>query len=254
MRNAVRNTLPNTILDIQGLTVAYGGIQAVKGLNFQVQQGELVCLIGCNGAGKTSTMKAIAGLLPFQAHTATLKSSIDLITLPAHERLKNGLALVPEGRGIFARMTVLENLELGANARLQTGCPQAELNADLDHLLTLFPRIKERLKQSAGTLSGGEQQMLAMARALMGKPDLLLLDEPSMGLAPMMVEKIFEVLQQVHRDGMTILLVEQNAHIALQLANRAYVMDSGLIDYEGKACELINDPRIRETYLGQVSP
>jgi len=246
--------MPNTILNIQNLTVAYGGIQAVKGLSFQVQHGELVCLIGCNGAGKTSTMKAIAGLLPFQAHAATFKGSINLITLPAHERLRNGLALVPEGRGIFTRMTVLENLELGANARFQTGCPQSEIHADLDKMLTLFPRIKERLKQSAGTLSGGEQQMLAMARALMGKPDLLLLDEPSMGLAPMMVEKIFEVIQQVHQQqGMTILLVEQNAHIALQLASRAYVMDSGLIDYEGLASELINDPRIRETYLGQVS-
>lgn len=241
------------MLNIQGLTVAYGGIQAVKGLSFQVDAGELVCLIGCNGAGKTSTMKAIAGLLPFAAHAATFKGAIDLTALPAHERLPNGLALVPEGRGIFTRMTVLENLELGANARFQTGCPKAEIDCDLEKMLTLFPRIRERLKQSAGTLSGGEQQMLAMARALMGKPDLLLLDEPSMGLAPIMVEKIFEVIQQVHREGMTILLVEQNAHIALQLANRAYVMDSGLIDYEGLASELINDPRIRETYLGQVS-
>jgi branched-chain amino acid transport system ATP-binding protein len=232
------NPVSNNMLNIQGLTVAYGGIQAVKGLSFQVHAGELVCLIGSNGAGKTSTMKAIAGLLPFEAHAATFKDAIDLTALPAHERLPN----------------VLENLELGANARLQAGCPQSEIHADLEKMLMLFPRIKERLKQSAGTLSGGEQQMLAMARALMGKPDLLLLDEPSMGLAPMMVEKIFEVIQQVHRDGMTILLVEQNAHIALQLANRAYVMDSGLIDYEGKACELINDPRIRETYLGQVSP
>ncbi|MFN7504034.1 MAG: ABC transporter ATP-binding protein, partial [Limnobacter sp.] len=153
---------------------------------------------------------------------------------------------------IFTRMTVLENLELGANARLQAGTQKSEVLEDLDKMLALFPRIKERLKQSAGTLSGGEQQMLAMARALMGKPDMLLLDEPSMGLAPLMVEKIFEVVQQVHRDGMTVLLVEQNAHIALQLANRAYVMDSGLIDYEGKASELINDSRIRETYLGQI--
>lgn len=242
----------NAMLNVQGLTVTYGGIQAVKGLSFHVQPKELVCLIGCNGAGKTSTMNAIAGLLPFQAHAATFKGVIDLTALPAHQRLSNGLALVPEGRGIFTRMSVLENLELGANVRLQTGCSQAEIRVDLDKMLALFPRIKERLKQLAGTLSGGEQQMLAMARALMGKPDMLLLDEPSMGLAPLMVEKIFEVIQQVHHEGMTILLVEQNAHIALQLANRAYVMDSGLIDYEGKACELINDPRIRETYLGQV--
>lgn len=242
----------NAMLNVQGLTVTYGGIQAVKGLSFHVQPGELVCLIGCNGAGKTSTMNAIAGLLPFQAHAATFKGVIDLTALPAHQRLSNGLALVPEGRGIFTRMSVLENLELGANVRLQKGCSQAEIRVDLDKMLALFPRIKERLKQLAGTLSGGEQQMLAMARALMGKPDMLLLDEPSMGLAPLMVEKIFEVIQQVHHEGMTILLVEQNAHIALQLANRAYVMDSGLIDYEGKACELINDPRIRETYLGQI--
>ncbi|MEW6205960.1 MAG: ABC transporter ATP-binding protein [Pseudomonadota bacterium] len=242
----------NAMLNVQGLTVTYGGIQAVKGLSFHVQPGELVCLIGCNGAGKTSTMNAIAGLLPFQAHAATFKGVIDLTALPAHQRLSNGLALVPEGRGIFTRMSVLENLELGANVRLQKGCSQAEIRVDLDKMLALFPRIKERLKQLAGTLSGGEQQMLAMARALMGKPDMLLLDEPSMGLAPLMVEKIFEVIQQVHHEGMTILLVEQNAHIALQLANRAYVMDSGLIDYEGKAYELINDPRIRETYLGQV--
>lgn len=245
--------MAEAMLHIQGLTVAYGGIQAVKGLSFQVQRGELVCLIGCNGAGKTSTMKAIAGLLPFQAHTARFNETIDLTTLPAHQRLPNGLALVPEGRGIFTRMTVLENLELGANIRLQAGVPKAQILADLEKMLTLFPRIKERLKQSAGTLSGGEQQMLAVARALMGKPKLLLLDEPSMGLAPLMVEKIFEVIEQVHREGMTILLVEQNAHIALQLANRAYVMDSGLIEYEGLASELINDPRIRETYLGQVS-
>jgi branched-chain amino acid transport system ATP-binding protein len=243
----------NTMLNIQGLKVAYGGIQAVKGLSFQVQQGELVCLIGCNGAGKTSTMKAIAGLLPFQAEAASFKGTIDLTTLPAYQRLSKGLALVPEGRGIFTRMTVLENLELGANTRLQAGCLQSDVLADLDKMLTLFPRIKERLRQSAGTLSGGEQQMLAMARALMGRPDMLLLDEPSMGLAPIMVEKIFEVIKQLHREGMTILLVEQNAHIALQLANRAYVMDSGLIEFKGMACELIKDTRIRETYLGQVS-
>ena len=244
--------MAETMLDIQGLTVAYGGIQAVKGLNFKVEQGELVCLIGCNGAGKTSSMKAIAGLLPFHAHHAKFKNTLDLTTLPAHQRLANGLTLVPEGRGIFTRMTVLENLELGANLRFQAKVPKSEILADLDNMLTLFPRLQERLKQSAGTLSGGEQQMLAMARALMGKPELLMLDEPSMGLAPMMVEKIFEVIQRVHREGMTILLVEQNAHIALQLANRAYVMDSGLIEYEGFARDLINDSRIRETYLGQT--
>lgn len=240
----------NPMLEIEGLTVAYGGIQAVKGLNFHVQTGELVCLIGCNGAGKTSVLKAIAGLLPFKAYTARLKGSLDLTSMPAHERLSKGMALVPEGRGIFTRMTVLENLELGANVRAQTREQKPEILADLEKMLGMFPRLKERLKQSAGTLSGGEQQMLAMARALMGRPELLLLDEPSMGLAPIMVEKIFEVIHQIHQSGTTVLLVEQNARVALKLANRAYVMDSGLIEYEGQASELIKDPRIQETYLG----
>lgn len=244
--------MADPMLRVQGLTVAYGGIQAVKGLNFHVNQGELVCLIGCNGAGKTSALKALAGLLPFEAQTALFKQNLKLLDMQAHQRLPNGMALVPEGRGVFTRMSVLENLELGAYCRAGHANGKAEIQADLERMLTTFPRLKERLKQSAGTLSGGEQQMLAMARALMGKPDLLLLDEPSMGLAPLLVEKIFEVVQQVHQQGMTILLVEQNAHIALQIANRAYVMDSGLIDYEGHASELINDPRIRETYLGQT--
>lgn len=240
------------MLRVQGLTVAYGGIQAVKGLNFHVDQGELVCLIGCNGAGKTSALKALAGLLPFNAETALFKNKLNLLNMQAHQRLPNGMALVPEGRGVFTRMSVLENLELGAYCRNADSQGKADIQADLERMLLAFPRLKERLKQSAGTLSGGEQQMLAMARALMGKPELLLLDEPSMGLAPLLVEKIFEVVQQVHQQGMTILLVEQNAHIALQIANRAYVMDSGLIEYEGRASELINDPRIRETYLGQT--
>lgn len=240
------------MLRVQGLTVAYGGIQAVKGLNFHVNRGEMVCLIGCNGAGKTSALKALAGLLPFNAQTAVFKHDLNLLNMRAHQRLPNGMALVPEGRGVFTRMSVLENLELGAYCRNADSQGKADIQTDLERMLLAFPRLKERLKQSAGTLSGGEQQMLAMARALMGKPELLLLDEPSMGLAPLLVEKIFEVVQQVHQQGMTILLVEQNAHIALQIANRAYVMDSGLIDYEGRASDLINDPRIRETYLGQT--
>ncbi|BET26435.1 amino acid/amide ABC transporter ATP-binding protein 2 (HAAT family) [Limnobacter thiooxidans] len=244
--------MADPMLRVQGLTVAYGGIQAVKGLNFHVNQGELVCLIGCNGAGKTSALKALAGLLPFDAQTAVFRQNLNLLEMQAHQRLPNGMALVPEGRGVFTRMSVLENLELGAYCRRADAQGKADIQADLERMLLAFPRLKERLKQSAGTLSGGEQQMLAMARALMGKPELLLLDEPSMGLAPLLVEKIFEVVQQVHQQGMTILLVEQNAHIALQIANRAYVMDSGLIDYEGQASELINDPRIRETYLGQL--
>jgi branched-chain amino acid transport system ATP-binding protein len=244
--------MADTMLKVDGLTVAYGGIHAVKGIGFEVACNELVCLIGCNGAGKTSTLKAIAGLLPFTANSALFKSELNLTTMPAHKRLPNGMALVPEGRGVFSRMTVLENLELGAYSRIATGSTKADIQIDLEKMLGTFPRLKERLEQSAGTLSGGEQQMLAIARALMGRPDMLLLDEPSMGLAPLMVEKIFEVIQQVHQDGMTILLVEQNAHIALQIANRAYVMDSGLIDYQGQASALINDPRIRETYLGQA--
>lgn len=244
--------MADSMLKIDGLTVAYGGIQAVKGIGFEVARQELVCLVGCNGAGKTSTLKALAGLLPFKASTAQFKNKLDLVTMPAHKRLPNGMALVPEGRGVFTRMTVLENLELGAFSRMSRGSSKTDIQHDLESTLNTFPRLKERLKQSAGTLSGGEQQMLAIARALMGRPDMLLLDEPSMGLAPLMVEKIFEVVQQVHQQGMTILLVEQNAHIALQIANRAYVMDSGLIDYQGQANELINDSRIRETYLGQT--
>lgn len=251
MANSKTHTHP--MLQIESLSVAYGGIQAVKGIDIQVAQGELVCLIGCNGAGKTSTLKAIAGLLPFKARQALFKNELSLLNMPAHQRLPNGMALVPEGRGVFTRMTVQENLELGAYCRYASKhASKADLACDLARLLNTFPRLKERLNQAAGTLSGGEQQMLAIARALMGKPDMLLLDEPSMGLAPLMVEKIFEVIHQLHREGMTILLVEQNAHIALQIANRAYVMDSGLIDYTGRASELINDPRIRETYLGQT--
>jgi branched-chain amino acid transport system ATP-binding protein len=243
--------VPESLLSIQGLTVSYGGIQAVKGLHFHVDHGELVCLIGCNGAGKSSTLKAISGLLPFNAHQAVFKSTLNLLKLPAHERLHHGMALVPEGRGVFTRMSVLENMELGAYARISRGHSRHDIELDLDRMLETFPRLKERLKQLAGTLSGGEQQMLAIARALMGRPDMLLLDEPSMGLAPLMVEKIFDVIQQVHQQGLTILLVEQNAHIALQISSRAYVMDSGLIDYQGQATDLMNDPRIRETYLGQ---
>lgn len=239
------------MLNIEGLTVSYGGIQAVKGISFNVMQRELVCLIGCNGAGKTTTLKAIAGLLPFNAAKTTFKNNLNLIKMAAHQRLMHGMALVPEGRGVFTRMTVLENLQLGAYCRSNSTASKADIQSDLDQLLHTFPRLKERLQQSAGTLSGGEQQMLAIARALMGRPSMLLLDEPSMGLAPMMVDKIFEVIQQVHQQGITVLLVEQNAHIALQIADRAYVMDSGLIDYQGQASQLIHDPRIRETYLGQ---
>ncbi|HEY1057828.1 MAG TPA: ABC transporter ATP-binding protein [Limnobacter sp.] len=235
------------ILSIDQLTVHYGGIQAVKGLSFEVMRGELVCLIGCNGAGKTSTLKALAGLLPFQAQRAVYNNSVDLKALAAHQRLALGMALVPEGRGVFARMTIEENLDLGAYCRHDS----AGIQEDKERVFTLFPRLKERRKQSAGTLSGGEQQMLAMGRAIMGRPDLLLLDEPSMGLAPIMVEKIFDVVKSIHAQGLTVLLVEQNANMALQIADRAYVLDSGLIDFHGKASDLIRDPRVREAYLGE---
>jgi branched-chain amino acid transport system ATP-binding protein len=241
--------MPKPMLTIKDLHISYGNIQAVKGINFQVNEGELVCLIGCNGAGKTTTLKALSGMLPFKAQQAELDNRIDLRKLPTHERLAHGMALVPEGRGVFARLSIEENLDLGAYNRQDKN----EIRDDKEHIYSVFPRLKERLKQSAGTLSGGEQQMLAIGRAMMGRPKLLLLDEPSMGLAPIMVEKIFEVIESLHKqDGMTILLVEQNANIALEIADRAYVMDSGLIDFEGKACDLIRDPRVREAYLGEM--
>lgn len=235
------------LLDIEHLQVHYDGIEAVKGLSFSVNAGELVCLIGCNGAGKTSTLNALSGVVPCKATRALFNQHTDLCTSPPHTRTAMGMALVPEGRGIFTNMSVSENLDLGAYTRSD----RLAIQQDKEDMLTRFPRLKERLKQSAGTLSGGEQQMLAIARALMSRPKLLLLDEPSMGLAPLMVERIFEVIQAVHQAGTSVLLVEQNAHIALQIANRAYVLDSGLIDYEGQASELIHDPRIRSTYLGE---
>ena len=236
-----------TVLSVQGLTVAYGGIQAVKGISFEVAEGELVCLIGCNGAGKTTTLKALAGLLPFQAHKAMFKNTIDLRTQASHKRLASGIALVPEGRGVFARMTIEENLDLGAFCRKN----HADTEQDKEQIYATFPRLKERRKQYAGTLSGGEQQMLAIGRALMGKPELLLLDEPSMGLAPLMVEKIFQVVEHISEKGMTILLVEQNANIALQVSERAYVMDSGMIEFDGLAADLLKDSRVRQAYLGE---
>lgn len=239
----------DALLNIQGLTVSYGGIQAVKGISLQVHTSELVCLIGSNGAGKTTTLKAIAGLLPFSANACTYKQTHHLGHMQAHQRLQAGISLVPEGRGVFARMSIEENLEMGAYCRKD----HADIQLDLEKIYDTFPRLKERRKQSAGTLSGGEQQMLAIGRALMGRPELLLLDEPSMGLAPLMVEKIYEVVEQVSKTGVTILLVEQNAHIALQIADRAYVMDSGSIELDGNAAELMSDPRVRQAYLGEES-
>ena len=211
-------------------------------------EGELVCLIGCNGAGKTTTLNALAGLLPFDVHSATFDAK-DLTTMPGHMRLPNGMALVPEGRGVFKRMTIEENLQLGG-MHLNF---KKELHDRIAHVYELFPRLKERRQQGAGTLSGGEQQMLVMGRAMVGAPRLLLLDEPSMGLAPIMVEKVFELIQSISKEGTTVLLVEQNAHIALEIANRGYVMDSGLIEFGGQASSLLADPRVREAYLGEES-
>ncbi len=234
-----------TLLKVSGLKVAYGGIQAVKGVNFEVREGELVSLIGANGAGKTTTMKAITGLQPIAAgEVSYLGESIK--GKGAWDLAKKGLVMVPEGRGTFTRMTIIENLQMGAYNR-----NDGEIQADMDKVFGLFPRLKERAKQLAGTMSGGEQQMLAMGRALMARPKVLLLDEPSMGLSPIMVDKIFEVVNDIHQQGVTILLVEQNASRALQLANRGYVMESGEVtmDVEGQA--LLNDPKVRAAYLGE---
>ena len=224
----------------------YGGIRAVKGIDLEVAEGELVCLIGANGAGKTSTLKAICRLIPSLAVQMNY-SEKDISRAAVHELPRQGLVMVPEGRGIFPQLTVEENLAMGAYARRD----KAQIAADLDRSFTLFPRLKERRAQTAGTLSGGEQQMLAMARALMSDPRLLLLDEPSMGLAPMMVARIFEVVREIAARGVTILLVEQNARLALELAHRGYVMESGQISLAGNASDLLNDPKVREAYLGE---
>ena len=234
------------MLRVSDLHVHYGGIQAVKGVNFEVFAGELVSLIGSNGAGKTTTMKAITGLLSASA------GSIELNAQPIHasqpwDLVKQGLAMVPEGRGVFTRMTIVENLQMGAYSR----DGEAGIEEDMERIFTTFPRLKERSHQLAGTLSGGEQQMLAMGRALMSRPSLLLLDEPSMGLSPLMVDKIFEVIQAVSAQGVTIVLVEQNASRALQIAQRAYVMESGVITLGGKAADLLHDPKVRAAYLGE---
>ena len=233
------------MLAVVTLQIHYGGIAAVKGISFAVEEGEMVCLIGANGAGKTSTLKALARLLPSRGEIHYGAERIDS-TLP-HELIRKGLALVPEGRGIFARLTVAENLAMGAYHRND----KAGVAADLERIHDLLPRLKERSTQVAGTLSGGEQQMLAIGRALMGRPRLLLLDEPSMGLAPLMVEKVFEVIRAVAAEGMTVLLVEQNARLALELCARGYVMESGTITLADSATKLLADPRVRAAYLGE---
>ncbi|BBE10251.1 MAG: amino acid/amide ABC transporter ATP-binding protein 2, HAAT family (TC 3.A.1.4.-) [Glomeribacter sp. 1016415] len=236
----------SALLKIRGLQLAYGGIQAVKGIDLDIFEGELVTLIGANGAGKTTTMKAICGLKTCAAGSIEYRGEL-LKNLPPHELLKRGLAMVPEGRGIFARMTILENLRMGAYLRNDVN----GIKQDIEQMFVYFPRLQERAAQLAGTLSGGEQQMLAMARALLGRPKLLLMDEPSMGLSPLMVERIFEVVREISAQGLTILLVEQNARLALQAANRAYVMESGLISMSGEAKQLLGDPKVRAAYLGE---
>ena len=236
--------MARALLDVLNLDVHYGGIAAVKGISFAVEEGEMVCLIGANGAGKTSTLKALARMLPGRGEIHYDGQRID--ALPPHELIGRGLALVPEGRGVFARLSVAENLAMGAYHRRD-----AQIAADLEHIYDLLPRLKERVRQLAGTLSGGEQQMLAIGRALMGRPRLLLLDEPSMGLAPLMVEKVFEVIRTVAAQGVTILLVEQNARLALEVCSRGYVMESGRVTLADSAANLAADPRVRHAYLGE---
>jgi len=237
--------LAQALLEALNLEVHYGGIAAVKGISFAVEEGEVVCLIGANGAGKTSALKALARMIPSRGEIHYRTERIE--TLPGYELIGRGLALVPEGRGIFARLTVAENLAMGAYHRSDA----SGIADDFDRIYALLPRLKERKAQVAGTLSGGEQQMLAIGRALMGRPRLLLLDEPSMGLAPLLVEKVFEVVRAVAAEGMTILLVEQNARLALEVCSRGYVMESGLITLADSSAALLADSRVRTAYLGE---
>jgi branched-chain amino acid transport system ATP-binding protein len=240
--------MSNTVLKVAGLHVAYGGIKAVKGIDLEVNEGELIALIGANGAGKTTTLKAITGTLPACKVEGTISYlGESLKGTKSFHLVERKLAMVPEGRGVFTRMSIRENLMMGAYTRTD----KAGVEADIAKWFDVFPRLKERAAQMAGTLSGGEQQMLAMARALMSHPKLLLLDEPSMGLSPIMVEKIFEVIRRVSSEGITILLVEQNARLALQAAHRGYVMDSGLVTMGGNAAAMLDDPRVKAAYLGE---
>jgi branched-chain amino acid transport system ATP-binding protein len=240
--------MSDNVLKVSGLKVAYGGIKAVKGIDLEVNQGELIALIGANGAGKTTTLKAITGTLPDCKVEGTIAyQGQSLKGTKSFHLVEKKLAMVPEGRGVFTRMSIHENLMMGAFTRND----KAGIAADIAKWFEVFPRLKERAHQMAGTLSGGEQQMLAMARALMSHPKLLLLDEPSMGLSPIMVEKIFEVIRSVSKEGITILLVEQNAKLALQAAHRGYVMDSGMITMTGNAADMLDDPRVKAAYLGE---
>jgi len=234
-------------LEVKDLRVQYGKIEAIKGISFVVEEGEIVTLIGANGAGKTTTLKTISGLRPV-ASGQIIYNGEDISKVPAHERVNLGISQSPEGRGIFPGMTVLENLEIGKYSRKER---KSEMQEDLEKVYTLFPRLKERAFQAGGTLSGGEQQMLAIGRALMARPKVLLLDEPSMGLAPMMIQNIFNIITEINTTlGTTILLVEQNAQQALQRAHRAYILETGNIVKGAKASDLLNDPAVREAYLG----
>ncbi|CAI1613967.1 LIV-I protein F [Serratia liquefaciens] len=233
------------LLSVKNLKVSYGGIHAVKGIDFTVNSGEQVTLIGANGAGKTSSLRALTGLQPFEGEI--LFDGLSIRGVPPHRLLQQGLVMVPEGRGIFARMTVLENLQLGAYSRSD----KPAVRQDLEQVCALFPRLRERLRQQAGLLSGGEQQMVAIGRALLSRPRLLILDEPSMGLAPIVVEAIFEVIKRLSRDGVTLLLVEQNARLALASTDRAYVLDSGNLKHSGRSADLLDDEKIKQAYLGE---
>jgi branched-chain amino acid transport system ATP-binding protein len=235
------------LLEVRSLEAGYGGIRAVKGIDLAVREGELVCLIGANGAGKSTTLRAVCGLLAARAGSVRYAGA-DIAGTPVHELPRKGLVMVPEGRGIFAQLTVEENLAMGAFTR-----NDGDVARDLERRYETFPRLKERRTQTAGTLSGGEQQMLAIARALMARPKLLLLDEPSMGLAPRLVAKIFEIVREIAREGVTILLVEQNARLALEVASRGYVMESGNITLAGESATLLADPKVREAYLGETA-
>jgi branched-chain amino acid transport system ATP-binding protein len=233
-------------LEIKDLRVHYGKIEAIKGVSVRVDQGEIVTLIGANGAGKTTILKTISGLRPVSSGSITFDGE-DINKIPAHKRVDLGISQVPEGRGIFPGMSVLENLEMGKFNRKDR---KSEMDEDLDRIYFLFPRLKERTAQAGGTLSGGEQQMLAIGRALMARPKVLLLDEPSMGLAPQMIANIFRIITEINKQGVTILLVEQNAQQALQRAHRAYILETGNVTKEAKAADLLNDPAVREAYLG----
>ena len=232
------------MIQVKDLNVFYGGIHALKGLDFTVNKGEIVSLVGANGAGKTTTLRAISGVLPYKGEVSFEGKS--LAGIPTHKIVRQGIAHSPEGRGVFPNLTVLENLEMGAFIRSD----RKEIQKDLEHCYELFPRLKERLKQAAGTLSGGEQQMLAMSRALMSRPKLLMLDEPSLGLAPLIVAQIFEIVKKVNAEGMTVLLVEQNARMALEISHRAYVVETGKIILSGTGRDLLTDSRVIDSYLG----